>query len=143
MNDIGFFPIVFFWLIMSTPFLCALYLSWQDWRYQSIPMLGLLSWLIITGVLAIYGTPSLMTFCILAGMSLVIALYQHFSKKAYIGIADLIIMTSLSSWIHVEKLPRLFLICGVLGIALAIILKNKRFPFLPALFLAAAIVSFF
>jgi prepilin signal peptidase PulO-like enzyme (type II secretory pathway) len=121
----------------------AAYLSWQDWRTQSIPMLGLLGWLAMSALFAFYGNPSLMVFCVLSGISLSIGLYQHFSKKVYIGIADLVVLTSLSAWVHVEKLPILFLICGVLGIASAIILKNKRFPFLPALFLAAAIVSFF
>lgn len=121
----------------------ATYLSWQDWRTQSIPMLGLLGWLAISALLAFYGSPSLIAFCILSGISLSIGLYQHFRQTMYIGIADLIVLTSLSAWIPVAKLPALFLICGVLGIISVMILKNKRFPFMPALFLAAAAVSLF
>jgi prepilin signal peptidase PulO-like enzyme (type II secretory pathway) len=121
----------------------AAYLSWQDWRTQSIPMLGLLGWLAVSVLLAFYGNPSLMAFCVLSGISLGIGAFQHLSKKMYIGIADLIILTSLSSWIHTSQLPMLFLICGMLGIISAAILKNKRFPFLPALFLSAAVISFF
>lgn len=118
------------------------YLSWQDWRYQSVPLLGLVAWLICS-VIAFYGRPSLMAFFVLSGISLIIGAFQYLRKKMYIGIADLVMLTSLSAWVHVEKLPMLFLICGVLGITSAIILKNKRFPFLPPLFLAAASVSFF
>jgi hypothetical protein len=121
----------------------AIYLSWQDWRTQSIPMLGLLSWLVVSALLAFYGSPSLMAFGVLFGMSFGIGLFQYFRKKMYIGIADLIVLTSLSAWVQVTQLPMLFLICGMLGVASAIILKNKRFPFLPALFLAAAVVTFF
>ena len=120
----------------------AVYLSWQDWRAQSIPMLGLLGWLAVSVLLAFYGNPSLIVFCVLSGMSLSIGLTQHFSQKIYIGIADLIVLTSLSAWIHVAQLPVLLILCGALGIISAVVLKNKRFPFLPALFLATAIVYF-
>lgn len=118
------------------------YLSWQDWRTQSIPMLGLLSWLVISVLSAIYGTPSLAVFCLLFGVSANIALYQRFSEKTYIGIADLIILTSLSAWIHLPQLPILLLICGLFGLISAMLLKSKRFPFLPALFLSALITYF-
>ncbi len=121
----------------------AAYLSWQDWRTQSIPMLGLLGWLAVSELLAFYGSPSLIAFCVLSGISLSIGAFQHLHKKMYIGIADLIVLTSLSAWIHISQLPLLFLICGVFGIISAAIIKDKRFPFLPALFLAATIVSFF
>ncbi|MDP4725597.1 MAG: hypothetical protein NWR39_01715 [Pseudomonadota bacterium] len=121
----------------------AAYLSWQDWRHQSIPVLGLLGWIVVSASLAFYGNASLVTFCILSGISISISLYQHFSEKVYIGTADLIILTSLSAWIQTTQLPMLFLTCGVLGIISAAVLKSKRFPFLPALFLASAIISFF
>lgn len=118
------------------------YLSWQDWRTQSIPMLGLLAWLAISGLSAFYGNPSLVTFCLLFGASANIALYQHFSQKTFIGIADLIILISLSAWIQLSQLPMLLFICGLLGIISATIVKNRRFPFLPALFLSAIITYF-
>ena len=120
----------------------SLYLSWEDLRHQSVPILSLLIWVILCALLAFYGNPSLPSFAVLLGISICILLYQHFSQIIYIGLADLVVLTSLSAWVPVIKLPALFLMCGTLGLATTLILKQKRFPFLPALFLATAIVFF-
>ncbi|MES2253072.1 MAG: prepilin peptidase [Pseudomonadota bacterium] len=123
--------------------LLALYLSWQDWRTQSIPLWGLLAWVALCAFSAFYGTPSCMAFSLLFGVSICLAVYQYLRKQELIGLADLIVLTSLSAWIDVSKLPALFLLCGTLGILATVVLKNKRFPFLSVLFLAAAILTLF
>jgi prepilin signal peptidase PulO-like enzyme (type II secretory pathway) len=118
----------------------AAYLTFQDCRTQHIPLLGLLVWVVIHGFIAYVGEQSFETFMIFLGLCVCIGVVQIVVKEMYIGVADLIVMTSFSAWMTTEQLPLFFMVCGGLGALTAIVTKSKRFPFMPALFASAFII---
>lgn len=135
-------------ILFAACFMCAIiclpiYLSWQDWRHQTIPLWGLTTWVILCICWAnVHKSVSFDAFYLLSGFSLCTLLYQYIRQKEYIGFADLVILVSLSTWLHLTQLPALFISCGALGVLSVILSKKKRFPFVPIVFLAALIVYF-
>ena len=124
--------------------LVAVFLSWQDWQHTSVPLIGILFWLAICALLWFFKQHSAESAVILFILTLFLFLYQFCRKKQIVAAADLIVLFSCSIWLDDFFHVLLFLmLSGFFGLLTAMVVTNKRFPFLPAIFLSAFSVYFF
>jgi prepilin signal peptidase PulO-like enzyme (type II secretory pathway) len=126
-------------LFLGMAALCAAYLSWQDWRHESVPIWALGLWGLICIIYAYTIHFHKDTFIALASVSALLYLYQWVRKKELIGFADIVIITSLCVGISLDMAPLFLILAGLLGSATAYFTSSKHFPFLPSIFVAAAI----
>lgn len=129
-------------ILLCMAAVCAAYLSWQDWRYESVPLWAVLIWALICAVVAFYNPPYT-SFVILSVVSIILLFYQLIKRQQLIAITDLCVMTSMSVWLSIETIPIFLTLTGIFGVITSYILNAKRFPLLPALFLSAALVKLF
>jgi hypothetical protein len=111
-------------------------LAIQDIRHGKVTLPALAAFLV--GGILVFCFTSECSFAPLAIFVCIGGLYFLTKKKPAFGSADYIVVTAASFLLPHKTWPLFLLLCGAFGIASALALKTRRFPFIPAILLAAA-----
>ncbi len=72
-------------------------------------------------------------FLILTSIGLITKLFQ---KRKVVGTADYVVFFAISFILKYDKWPLFMMLCGGIGVLIALISKTKRIPFIPVILLS-------
>ena len=114
-------------------------LSLQDFKNQKVGIIPLFGFT-VTCVFLGYFTKKFcfIPFFIFLGIGLILYIFKR--KQAF-GMADYIMIFAISFILPSDSWHLFIMLCGVFGILCSLILKKKKSPFLPVIFLTSMIIK--
>ncbi len=113
----------------------------QDLKSQSVSFLLLLGFFTFCAMSGIFHKNY--TFIPVFIFLLIGLTYYVFKRHSVFGVADYIVVSAVSFLLSDAQVPYFITLCGVFGIVTSLILKSRKFPFIPAVLLSVLLAKGF
>lgn len=129
------------WDILFYVAICAfgIVLAIQDLKLQSVSFLSLLAFFVFCATDGIFHKNY--TFIPVFIFLLIGLTYRVFKGHSVFGMADYIVVSAVSFLLNSAQVPFFIILCGVLGVITSFVLRQRRFPFIPAILVSTLLTK--